>query len=399
MSKRIASIERNRGVRRLIISLVVISVILAPSVSYAQEGHSLIPAESDVPSTEITGSWTSIDDSKAYQYLDGTYAQGLKKIDGSTYYFDSEYKMATGWQKIEGAKYYFKSSGIMASGLTKIGNAKYFFTKSGKMCTGIRKIDGEKYYFSKTGKMQTGFKKINDKQYYFKTNGQMLVDTNKMIGKKLCYFDKNGVITRSIDKTKKMVALTYDDGPSANTNTILNTLKKYNGVATFFVVGNRVSSYSSSVKKAAKMGCEIGNHTYSHRFLTNISVSSIKGQINQTNRVVKKVTGSPTLIMRPPGGNHNATVRKSVGMPLIYWSIDTLDWKTQKASKTIPAVLNHVKDGDIVLMHDLYAQTASASKTIIPKLVKRGYQLVTVSELAKCRGGIKNGKVYYRFRR
>lgn len=385
--------------KRLIISLVVVSVILTPSVSYAQEVPSLAIAESNDFATTITGSWTSIDESKAYQYEDGTYAQGFKKIDGSTYYFDADYKMVNGWQKIDDAKYYFKASGIMATGLTKIGNAKYYFAKSGKMGTGLKKIDGKRYYFSKTGKMQTGFKKIDGKQYYFKSNGQMLIDTNKVIGKKLCYFDKKGVITRSIDKRKKMVALTYDDGPSPNTTTILNTLKKYNGVATFFVVGNRVSSYSSTVKKAKKMGCEIGNHTYSHTILTSVSVSTIKSQIKRTNKVIKRITGSPATVLRPPGGNHNAAVRKSVGMPLINWSIDTLDWKTRKASKTIPAVLNHVKDGDIVLMHDLYAPTAKASKTIIPKLVKRGYQLVTVSELAKCRGGIKNGKVYYKLRR
>lgn len=85
-------------------------------------------------------------------------------------------------------------------------------------------------------------------------------------------------------------------------------------------------------------------------------------------------------------------------MPLINWSIDTRDWATRSASSTISAVLNHVKDGDIVLMHDLYASTAEASKTIIPTLISRGYQLVTVSELAESRGGMTNGTVYTCFR-
>ena len=83
---------------------------------------------------------------------------------------------------------------------------------------------------------------------------------------------------------------------------------------------------------------------------------------------------------------------------MIYWSIDTEDWKTRDAGKTISAVLDHVKDGDIILMHDLYEQTAEASETIIPELIKRGYQLVTVSELAQARGmALENGKVYYSF--
>ena len=103
--------------------------------------------------------------------------------------------------------------------------------------------------------------------------------------------------------------------------------------------------------------------------------------------------------MRPPGGCVNDTVKSQTGMPMILWSIDTLDWRTRNAASTKTAVLDHVKDGDIVLMHDLYEATANASTTIIPTLVERGYQLVTVSELAECRGGMKDGCLYYSFRK
>lgn len=85
-------------------------------------------------------------------------------------------------------------------------------------------------------------------------------------------------------------------------------------------------------------------------------------------------------------------------MPVILWSIDTLDWKTRNAASTQAAVLNKVRDGDIVLMHDLYSQTAAASRAIIPELVRRGYQLVTVSELSDCRGAMAAGGVYSAFR-
>ena len=101
--------------------------------------------------------------------------------------------------------------------------------------------------------------------------------------------------------------------------------------------------------------------------------------------------------MRPTGGATNTNVKKWVGMPSIIWSIDTLDWKTRNADSTKRAVLDHVKDGDIVLMHDLYSATATASETIIPELVKQGYQLVTVSELAECRGGMEQNKSYSKF--
>ncbi|MCD8125901.1 MAG: polysaccharide deacetylase family protein, partial [Lachnospiraceae bacterium] len=239
---------------------------------------------------------------------------------------------------------------------------------------------------------------IDGEKYYFASNGKMVRDTRKTIGKKLCTFDEDGVLIRSIDTTKPMVALTYDDGPSIYTDKILSVLEKYDSVATFFVVGDRVSTYSSTVKKAYEMGCEIGNHTYSHATLTKLGTSDIKSQISRTNAAVKKVTGVAPTIMRPPGGSYNSTVKSAVGMPLILWSIDTLDWKTRNASSTISAVVNHVSDGDIVLMHDLYSATATASETIIPQLVKKGYQLVTVSELAECRGGITAGSVYTRLR-
>ena len=199
---------------------------------------------------------------------------------------------------------------------------------------------------------------------------------------------------RKIDLNAPMVALTYDDGPSAHTSAILDILGQYGGKATFFVIGEQVPGYADTVRRAYEMGCEIGNHTYSHQILTSAGTSSIQSQIEMTNTVVRDIIGVSPHVMRPPGGGYNDTVRGVVGMPLILWSIDTLDWKTKNPFSTQSAVLDHVQDGDIVLMHDLYSQTAAASTVIIPELVDRGYQLVTVSELADCRGGILNGMVY-----
>ena len=129
-----------------------------------------------------------------------------------------------------------------------------------------------------------------------------------------------------------------------------------------------------------------------------MGIPQIQSQIGATNSAVQNVIGAAPVIMRPPGGGHNATVRSAVGMPLIMWSIDTLDWKTRNAASTQAAVLGKVSDGDIVLMHDLYGQTAAASRVIIPELLRRGYQLVTVSELSDCRGAMVGGGVYAAFR-
>lgn len=306
--------------------------------------------------------------------------QGLiRDENGNLFYYKDGVKIKNTWKAVSGSKYYFGKSGKAYVGKRKVGKATYYFAVNGKRKTGWRTINGKKYYFSpKNGKMVTGKKTIS---HY------------------LCYFSEKGVLLRKIDKNKKMVALTYDDGPSIYTPRILKTLKENNSVATFFVVGNRVPMYSDTVKKAYGMGCEIGNHTYEHKILTRADAAGIRNQVSRTNVAVKKITGTAPIVMRPPGGAVNNMVKSQTGMPMILWSIDTLDWRTRNAASTKTAVLDHVKDGDIVLMHDLYEATANASTTIIPTLVERGYQLVTVSELAECRGGKKDGCLYYSFRK
>lgn len=298
-----------------------------------------------------------------------------------------------------GKTFYYKNGKKIIDRFKTVDGYKYYFGKSGKAYTGKRKVNENYYYFSKTGKMKKGWITIDKNKYYFsKKSGKMFTGKHN-ISHYLCYFSEKGVLYRKIDKKKKMVALTYDDGPSANTPKILDTLKKYDAVATFFVVGNRVSTYANTVKRAYGMGCEIGNHTYEHKILTRTDPAGIREQVSKTNAAVKNITGTDPIVMRPPGGCVNDTVKSQTGMPMILWSIDTLDWRTRNAASTKTAVLDHVKDGDIVLMHDLYEATANASTTIIPTLVERGYQLVTVSELAECRGGMKDGCLYYSFRK
>lgn len=205
------------------------------------------------------------------------------------------------------------------------------------------------------------------------------------------------IVYSKVDPNKKMVALTFDDGPSIYTKDILDQLEKYNAHATFFVVGNRVSGYASTVRRAYQLGCEIGNHSWSHPNLASVSVKTMKNEIDKTDAAIKKVIGKKSALLRPPYGAVDSDVKQYAGKPLIHWSIDTLDWSTRNSSKTISAVLNNVRDGSIVLMHDLYAATRTAAVSLIPKLISRGYQLVTVSEMAAYRGiTLKNGSIYYK---
>ncbi len=205
---------------------------------------------------------------------------------------------------------------------------------------------------------------------------------------------------RVIDITKPMVALTYDDGPqTAAGNRIMDVFARYGQRATFFMVGDRVPSRASEVQRMVAEGHELANHTYSHTYLNKVDAATIRKQVAACNDIIEQVAGVRPTIMRLPGGNKNSTVLQNVNMPIILWNIDTLDWKTRNAQSTINAVVGHVHDGDIVLMHELYDATAAATETIVPTLVGQGFQLVTVSELAACRGvQLTPNTVYYSFK-
>lgn len=204
------------------------------------------------------------------------------------------------------------------------------------------------------------------------------------------------IVYSRIDPDKPMIALTFDDGPSAYTSDILDQLEKYGAHATFFVVGNRVSTFSNTIKRAYNLGCEIGNHSWSHPALSSISVSAMKKELSKTDNAIKSVIGIAPELLRPPYGAVDSDVRNNAGKPLIHWSIDTRDWETRNSSRTISSVLNNVRDGSIILMHDIYAATRDAAVSLIPTLIEKGYQLVTVSELAAYRGvTLKDGTIYY----
>ena len=204
---------------------------------------------------------------------------------------------------------------------------------------------------------------------------------------------------RWIDPSKPMIALTFDDGPYAPVgNRIMDSLETHNGRATFFVVGNRVSTYKTEIKRMYDNGHEIGNHTYEHKYLTKLNAAEIRSQIDKCNSAVAAVTGEAPKLVRLPGGLKNATVLANVKYPMIMWNIDTMDWKTRNAQSSYDAVVGNVKDGDIILMHEIYAPSGDAAVRIIPDLTVKGFQLVTVSELARFRGGVSSGGLYSRFR-
>ena len=206
---------------------------------------------------------------------------------------------------------------------------------------------------------------------------------------------------RVIDPTKPMVALTFDDGPSEETDKILKVLAEYNSRATFCVIGNKVETYADVLKRTIAGGNEVASHTWNHTKLTTLSAASIRSQLERTNKAVAEVTGGYQIkVLRPPYGSFNKNVRSvcaELGMVIAEWQIDTLDWQTRNANKTYNAIMKGAKDGEIILCHDLYKTTAAAVERAIPALVEKGIQLVTVSELLSFhKDGPQPGTVYSR---
>ena len=202
-----------------------------------------------------------------------------------------------------------------------------------------------------------------------------------------------------VDPEKKMIALTFDDGPGAGTQRILNALDEVGGRATFCMVANRLSDYAKTARKVAEQGSEIATHTWEHPNLTKLSASQLRSELNRSLNAIENATGVRPTVLRPPYGSVNAEVKQAcaeLGLVIANWNIDPEDWKTRNASSIRSHILNNAKDGAIVVCHDLYPETASAMESAIRTLSDRGYQLVTVSELldAKADGGTA-GKLYY----
>lgn len=212
------------------------------------------------------------------------------------------------------------------------------------------------------------------------------------------------VIERYIDPDKPMVALTYDDGPGGDSEArILRCLKEHDSVATFFYMGSRVEYFGENARKALEIGCEIGNHSWSHPLLSLMSKKKIGEQLDKTNEVINEVTGVTPTVMRPPYGDYSDKVMKVAGSRNLYgvlWTIDTLDWDTRNPKKIFKSVKNTKElDGKIILMHSIYDETAKASEKIIPWLEEQGYQTVTITELIKYKTGKapQPGKLYRSF--
>lgn len=207
-----------------------------------------------------------------------------------------------------------------------------------------------------------------------------------------------------IPKGDKYIALTFDDGPTGNeggrTERLLDGLKERNAHATFFLCGYRVKDFNSMMKRYLAEGHEVGNHTMDHRLAHEVSDGDYE-QVSSNNDLIQSYTGQKPTVFRPCGGEYNDSVQASMqklGMPIILWDVDTLDWKYRDAASVKQHILDGAQDGAIVLEHDLYETTVEGVLAAIDELQQQGYAFVTVSELAKIKGvTLEAGKVYNGF--
>lgn len=186
-----------------------------------------------------------------------------------------------------------------------------------------------------------------------------------------------------IDPKKPVVAFTFDDGPSKYTKDIMNLFESYDGNATFFIVGEKVENYKNLLKKQVAIGNELGNHTYSHKWLNRLSEEEIRFQIEETQNKIFQTTGVFPKHFRPGYGAINKKIRSCTDLSITFWNIDSNDWKIKKEEDLVKRVLKYSEnmDGKIILMHDIHKRTFNALKKILPILKEKGYQFVTVSEL------------------
>lgn len=193
-------------------------------------------------------------------------------------------------------------------------------------------------------------------------------------------------VIKSVPTTHKVVALTIDDGPHPlTTPEILAVLREKNVTATFFALGRNIENRLDILAEVAAAGHEIGNHAYSHRFSHQTSQAEYMEEVKRTETLISKVAPKP-ILFRPPGGGYNdnlVMLLKNSGYTIVLWSIDPRDWTRPPVAQVVEHVVNNVKNGSIILLHDGQDRlpTPKAIGQIVDRLRAQGYEFVTVSQL------------------
>lgn len=200
--------------------------------------------------------------------------------------------------------------------------------------------------------------------------------------------------------SEKLIALTFDDGPSAVTTPVLLDGLAERGVhATFFLVGSMIEKSPEIVLRIVDEGHQIGVHTYDHSSLTGLkglSAAQFDAQAGVTQRLLTQLTGQTEFALRPPYGYVDDGVRQRAAGPIILWSIDPEDWRDQSIQQEVEHIVSHAQDGAVILMHDIFRDSVKTALQAVDRLQAEGYRFVTVEELFAAYGiDLIRGEVYY----
>lgn len=338
----------------ILVLIFVIRGIILPVINRAGGGNTEKPqqvqAETDSTTTDSGSDSTDTGDTSTE-----TNAAMRQPVKGQSDLTKAA-QLTTGWHDDENGKWYQNADGTYFAG-------------------GMQEIDGSTYYFDDNGYIKTGWVEVGFDDYYFNDDG-----------------------TYDPSQHKTRIAFTFDDGPGEYTDELLDCLEENNAHATFFMLGQNVGSWESTVQRMADIGCEIGSHSWDHPNLYNLSMDSVAKEFSDTDAALEKACGQKASVARAPYGNWSDDIISTVGKPFFTWSLDSLDWSYKDVNKDYDEVMNgDLTDGSIILMHDIHEPSVQAAIKMIPELVQKGYKLMTVSELAAAKGVTLQGANYSDF--
>lgn len=338
----------------ILVLIFVIRGIILPVINRAGGGNTEKPqqvqAETDNTTTDSGSDSTDTGDTSTE-----TNAAMRQPVKGQSDLTKAA-QLTTGWHDDENGKWYQNADGTYFAG-------------------GMQEIDGSTYYFDDNGYIKTGWVEVGFDDYYFNDDG-----------------------TYDPSQHKTRIAFTFDDGPGEYTDELLDCLEENNAHATFFMLGQNVGSWESTVQRMADIGCEIGSHSWDHPNLYNLSMDSVAKEFSDTDAALEKACGQKASVARAPYGNWSDDIISTVGKPFFTWSLDSLDWSYKDVNKDYDEVMNgDLTDGSIILMHDIHEPSVQAAIKMIPELVQKGYKLMTVSELAAAKGVTLQGANYSDF--
>ena len=338
----------------ILVLIFVIRGIILPVINRAGGGNTEKPqqVQAETDSTTADSSSDSTDTGDTSTETNAAIRQPVKGQSDLT----KAAQLTAGWHDDENGKWYQNADGTYFAG-------------------GMQEIDGSTYYFDDNGYIKTGWVEVGFDDYYFNDDG-----------------------TYDPSQHKTRIAFTFDDGPGEYTDELLDCLEENNAHATFFMLGQNVGSWESTVQRMADIGCEIGSHSWDHPNLYDLSMDSVAKEFSDTDAALEKACGQKASVARAPYGNWSDDIISTVGKPFFTWSLDSMDWSYLDVNKDYDAVMNGgLTDGSIILMHDIHEPSVQAAIKMIPELVQKGYKLMTVSELAAAKGVTLQGANYSDF--